>query len=310
MVSSCSIQIAHTASPSSSPRNRLSALRAALESDSRAPGNTAVFEAARHRRPALAPHASPSSALAVLSNRSSDRNAEKDALTRALVSEYQDRRNPLWAELLILAYLPMMGRLCGRLRRDGVPDDELWQLALLAFLETVASITRSRKWLCLSIRRTVERRVVHHLGRERKMLRLVYPTHPDDLRVLEDRAVAGGLLGGNLWAETGPARGPISMEPDERDAAIAFLLEHAGHALGLEDINLVTATAINGERLTDYVAQRYPDLEDVARRREYQRIKRRHSRAMAKLRHVLADEHKRLREARADFDRWPRAAAA
>lgn len=309
MVSSCSIHAAHTASPSSSPRTRLSALRAALEAETHAPENAAVFEAVRYRCSVLAPHLSPSSVMAALSNRTPNRYREKEAVTRALIVEAQAGNHRLWSAILVLAYLPMLMRLSGRIRSDVPEKGERDQLVVTSFLEAIRTIRRDRTWLCLSIRRITERCVWQHLGRERKMHRFICSVDPDDLRRLEAAAVAGDLLGDGPWAEIRPTAGTRGLEADEREAAIAYLHTHAGHVLDPEEVAIVTTTAIDGERLTGYIERLYPYLDQLARQHQYQRLKRRHSRAMAKLRLLFADHWERMRSGEDELP-WVAAAAA
>ena len=245
----------------------------------------------------------------MLADRSPDRNSAKDGLTRALLSEYQDSHHPLWTALLVLAYLPLIGRIASRIRTDIPASDEREQLVVTSFLEVIATIRPERNWICISLRRDVERRVFKDLHRERRMLRFVCPAEPEDLQRYEEQAVAGARLGGELWPETRRESSTAPLERYERDAATAYLTSRAGQLLDSEELALITATAIDGERIAAYVDRCHADLSDIDRYREYQRIKRRHSRAMVKLRHALAAEYERQRDARADRDVLPWAAA-
>ena len=91
-------------------------------------------------------------------------------------------------------------------------------------------------------------------------------------------------------------RGP--RNPKDAATVVSLLVEHGGDILDGECFDLVTATSICGRRIPEYLERVAPELERKDRSREYQRIKRRHSRAVARLRPLL--EH--LRCPRGDAD--------
>jgi hypothetical protein len=269
-----------------------------------APQHAGVFKAARVRHPALAEHESIDSVLAVLADMSRGRNMEKDAITRALVAETQETQHPFWPVLLLLAYWPMVCRLSGRIRSSERDPSERLQLVVAAFIEVISSIPPQRPWICMSLRRRTERKVFQHLGRERRQRRVI-----GSIEALEpqqhEAALARLFHSGVAWPPTRPEAAGEGLEPDEQNACVAYLREHAEHVLDDEELALVTATLVLGQRLTDYVREHHQHLDDIARQHLYQRLKRRHSRAMTKLRDALATRWERLKTAKAEADAWP-----
>ena len=81
-------------------------------------------------------------------------------------------------------------------------------------------------------------------------------------------------------------RGP--RNPKDAAAAVSLLVEHAAEVLDGEAFDLVTATAICGRKIPAFLRSVAPELNGDERVRVYQRIKRRHSRALAKVRPALA----------------------
>lgn len=257
--------------------------RPILEREVHATKNIPIFQAARLRHPALAAHESVASVGAVLGNASPERNAEKDVLIRALLSEFQKSRHPYWSGTLILAYLPMMKRLA-RACRDVLSADDGEQFVVRCFLEVIASLSFERNWLCLTIRRKTERRVFQHLRHQRRLDALLSPMAPDELVNHQGAACDPH----DLWPPSRLASADRGLDPEEQDACAAFLAKHASGVLDPEELDLVTTTLVHGERLTSRVERCFPDLDDDDRDREYQRIKRRHSRAIGKLRRAMA----------------------
>jgi hypothetical protein len=113
----------------------------------------------------------------------------------------------------------------------------------------------------------------------------VVACEPDVLVLCERELVDQHLE--RKWPEPRPIprRG---LDPVDWSDAVRFLVQHAGHALTDEQLELMIATLVVGERLPEYVRRRNPDLRPDEFRRIYQRIKRRHSRTLALLRETLA----------------------
>jgi len=273
----------------------------ALESELSAAVNAHLFTEARLRLPALATHETLSSAMEVLADRSRDRNRDKDAITRALIAEYRESKKSYWLAAILVAYAPMMRRLRRGCCGNDIPPDELDQLMITKLIDTIDTCPLDRAWLCRELCRCTRRHVFKYLNTENAMRRLVCSVAPDQLAY--DEATEAMLMASDSAESVhGSAAAAIGRDPEERAICIAYLRDRAGDALDSEKLDLVIATRIDGERLTRYVARHYPASSNTERRRVYQRIKRRHSRAMAKLRKVFAGEWQRVRLARAAQD--------
>lgn len=265
----------------------LQSMKCALRDEVRSEKNKVRFEDAKKRRSTLAAHETVMSVLGVLGDESPRRYEEKDALTRALVREHQERPHSFWGAVLLLAYSPMLCRLRGRIYGDAFPADDLDQLVVSTFLEVIDDypLERWRDRICLRLRQATERSVFRAMRDEQRALSFVSFDDPDDLLQREQGLAAEGR--DSRWPDVKPTLQP-RPDPQEAAALVTFLVRHAGDALEHSRLDMVVATLVRGERLSAYVDRVYPDLAPAERRRTYQRIKRRHSRTVARLREVLA----------------------
>jgi hypothetical protein len=129
-----------------------------------------LFLEAQPREPALAPHASILSVLAVMGDSSAQRWGEREALTRALVREQQRAPGPFWSGVLLLAFVPMLSYLRGRICGDAFGRDDHDQLVVGAFLEAV---------VCFPMEKRLDRTAMPKVG-----LSVVRPPHTVDVDAL------------------------------------------------------------------------------------------------------------------------------
>jgi len=263
-------------------------MKCALRAEVRAERNQKRFEQAKNHQLELQDHETVLSVLAVLGDESALRYAEKEALTRALLREHKRRPHPFWNAVLVVAFYPMLSRLRGRIFGDAVPGDDLDQIVLSSFFEVVRDfpLNQRRDRTCMYLRQMTQREVFKRVRAEQRDLDQVRFDDPEDISRRQDDLEALGHVAS--WPETKPIR-QRRRDPKESAALVSFLVEHAGHILDGDKLELVVATLVRGELLTAYVDRVHPDLSPSERRQTYQRIKRRHSRAIARLREVLAD---------------------
>lgn len=257
-------------------------MKCALRAEVRAERNQKRFEEAKNHQLELREHETVLSVLAVLGDESALRYAEKEALARALLREHK------WNAVLVVAFYPMLARLRGRIFGDAVPGDDLDQIVLSSFFEVVRDfpLSQRRDRTCMYLRQMTQREVFKRVRAEQRDLEQVRFDDPEDISRRQDDLESLGHLAS--WPETKPNK-PRRRDPKENAALVSFLVERAGHILDGDKLELVVATLVRGELLTSYVDRVHPDLSPSERRRTYQRIKRRHSRAIARLREVLAD---------------------
>jgi hypothetical protein len=251
-----------------------------LRREVRSPEHAALFEEARGRHPVLARHHTVLSVLGALADERRSAYAEKEALTRALVAEHQRGEGSFWASVLLVAYYPMLSRLRHRIYGDALTGDDLDQLVLASFLSVVADfpLDRYRDRTALRLRQQTERRVFAAVRAEQREQELVQRAEPEDLERAAERS----------WPETRPEPGGAPASPEEAADIVVFLVEHAGPMLDAESFELVTATLVCGRRIPRYLERAHPDLDPEERKRLYQRVKRRHSRLLRRLRPALA----------------------
>jgi hypothetical protein len=260
----------------------------ALRAEVGAKRNQKRFEAAKQHQPELLEHETVLSVLAVLGDGSKGCYAEKEALTRALLCECKREPHPFWNAVLCVAYYPMLARLRWRIRGDAIDPDDLDQIVISAFLEVVRDFPLSRRpdRTCMFLRQKTERRVFKRVRTEQRDLDRVRPDDPANISRSQARLEALGLPA--RWPETepDPERWP---DPIERAAQVSFLAKHAGDVLDGDKLELVATTLVQGEVIRTYVDRVHPSESPLDRRRAYQRIKRRHSRTIARIREALGE---------------------
>ncbi|MCA9559278.1 MAG: hypothetical protein KC583_12030 [Myxococcales bacterium] len=256
-------------------RSMFATLRAVV----RSPKHGAAFADARGRHEAFHDHRGVASVLGVLADDGRARYDEKEALTRALIAEQQSRPGSFWASVLLVAYYPMLSRLRHRIYGHALADDDLDQLVVTSFLGVVADypLDAGLDRTAMRLRQRTERQVFRLVCAEQDELLLLRSAPPEDLEDSEQ----------SRWPEARPNGTPVPRNPIDTADAVSLLVEHAGDLLDGETFELVTATLICGRRITTYLDGAQPDLDPHDRRRVYQRIKRRHSRALARIRPAL-----------------------
>ena len=260
----------------------------ALRQDVLSPRHVRRFEEARTRHSGLRGYDTIAAVLDALEGRCPGAYAEKDALVRALIAEQQATSgahpdagsSSFWASVLLVACYPMVGNLRARIAGTDLPSEDLDQLVLAVFLEVVSEFPLDRHLdrTFMRIRQLTRRQVFRHLAEHRRQEDLLWPT---DLEVLEE-------LGEPAWPEV-PGQAPVERpEPVEFAAAVTLLVERAACVLDGVGFDLMTATLVCGRRIQCYIQRTFPGLAPDDERRLYQSIKRRHSRAMGRLRGVKA----------------------
>ena len=261
-------------------------LKPALERERMSGMNERRFEAARRRHPALAWHEGVHSVLAVLGDTSAARQGEQEALTRALVFEQQTGPYSLWATVLLVAFHPMLCRLLGPLAGSTPDGRDLDQMLVAAFLEAVAEFPlqeRGRR-VVAHLRWATRNKAFSWLQREWREQSLLEPVDPEGLLLAEGERVGHSL--GRRWSELVQSV-PAPSVPSEGRRLELFLVLHLRGQLDKDSLELVLATFVRGERLRALADRRWPELPPTARRRAYERLKRRHSRAVRRMRQVL-----------------------
>lgn len=257
-------------------RQTIQSLKAEVLSSRHVP----IFDAARGRHEVLAAHHTITSVLGVLGDERRDGYADRDALTRALIAEHQRSPSSFWSAALLLAYYPMLSRLRHRIYGDAIPAGDLDQIVVTMFLSVVTEfpLDKKRDRTAMRLRQRTERRVFRLVREDQRRQEVMRLADPVELEWLDDPQ----------WPEQpgDDHRGPRNAK--DAAAAVSLLVEHAADVLDGEAFDLMTATTICGRKIPAYLRSVAPDLEGDERTRIYQRIKRRHSRALAKVRPALA----------------------
>jgi len=244
----------------------LQTMTRSLRAELAARRHAGTFARATMTHHVLAPFGSAEDLLVALAGRAgstavTDRRTD---ITRAVLAEHQAGRSPFWAALLLLTYYPMLSRLRHRVRAD-VPDEEVDQIVLAAFLEVAATVRLNARCLQLELRRLTERQVFAAVNREESEMR--QPTPAPQLATLVDKRV------GTPLAESVPA-GPV-------EDASGRLLEQVA-----PDRADLVRTYGTGTSLRDWVRAQYPDAGPQELERHYQRLKKARTRARSYLRAI------------------------
>ena len=250
-----------------------------------------LFDEARQRHDVLGRHSTIASVLGVLDDERRAAYVEKEALTRALVAEQQASPSSFWSAVLLLAYYPMLSRLRHRIYGDSISRCDLDQIVITTFLSVVAEfpLKEKRDRIAMHLRQRTQRRVFRMLREEQRRQNVVLLADPEEMERVEDPE----------WPASTPNGHHGPRNPIDAATVVSLLVEHGGDILDGECFDLVTATSICGKRIPDYLHRVAPNLERDDRAREYQRIKRRHSRAIARLRPVL--DHLRCPQGEGDL---------
>jgi len=207
------------------------------------------------------------SVLAALDDAAKSTYPAREALTRALVVEHRNSSEALWASMLLVAFCPMLTRLRGRLVSNTVAGYELDQLVVTAFLAALAELPERMDRLALRLRQRTQRRVFAFLRKEREQHRL-------SIRV-------------EKFADVDPGGVPPRRSSDKL-YDLTLLLRRADEVgISPGGLEIVEATVLRRVLLRTYVERLEPD-DEVAREHLYQRLKRQRSRALRKLRMLLA----------------------
>jgi len=259
--------------------------------------NQRLFDEAKQRHTVLAHHPDVDSVLEVLADDSPEGYWEREAITQALIGEHQRRPHRLWSTLLTIAYYPMLCMLRVRTMSDALSAEELDHLVVFCFLEVLERIPMHPKRAKTSVRlrSKTRRRVFAALRREQGKQDDLFLRDFDGLLDLEQEQFQLGIpeemavAQGSLWPEPPPPKKPPKNEQDQA-AMVRFLFELLGEDPNPEDTEVLISTLVRGETLGKFSRLFSHGVTPVERRRIYERIKRRHSRALARLRALLADQ--------------------
>jgi hypothetical protein len=154
---------------------------------------------------------------------------------------------------------------------------------LFAFLLSAKKVRLNdgRGRLCMYLRQVTQRRVFTWLKEERRREETVAFVEPV---VLSENAPAAWPVPGMIKRTR--AR-QLKHDTDEAHALAELLRQKAGEAVAPDKLELVIATAIQGESMRSYVRRHHGDLDQESTRRAYQRIKKQRNRTVAQLRAVL-----------------------
>jgi hypothetical protein len=236
------------------------------------------FAEGRAAHAVLAPFADADAAIAALAPRSALADAEKGVVIAAMIIEHQRTGRRFWGALLSGVFEGALLRIRGRLGREV--DPEIDQRVLVAFCEAISnpSLAASRHHAAIAVTRAMKKIVFGDTLAERAdptLEEFVDASHEPDAPCLGDEPV---------------------------EDAIAVELRNAFATLGdpEEVADMLHATFVVGEALSDYVDRTHPALDREARVAVYERLRRKRYEAIRRLR---ANPRFRALTERQDFRR-------
>jgi hypothetical protein len=225
------------------------------------------FADAQQRSARLAQYATPADALTVLKSDTAELADERDPLTHALLLEHRRGASSFWSTMLVVAYYPMLSCLRYRLVSARLTPDDLDQLVLCTFLGTLdeLSLPEGPRHIALRLRRSTARTLFRVLRRNDPKEELGEPLESDLWKAIRSDSL-------ELQHETQLVFGDLCRR--FRDELEPMALE------------VIAATVLGGQETQAYIE----GIEHGCphrRRRTYQRLKRKRSRALARMRCAL-----------------------
>ena len=264
----------------------LGKMRVSLQTEVCSPKNAPMFERARQRHAALREYPNASTLLAAFRDDSPARMPEKEAIAKVLLVEHQRGETSLWSSFLTLMCLPMLITLERRIKPGALSSDEVEQVVLTRFMETIASYrvhAHTDAHTFVRIAQRTAKGVYRALGAERRYAANELAFDPYLLLCLIDANEHDS--GQAIWPDHKKER--WADTPAELAAQTALLMEFGGAVLPMDRLQLVLKTYVGGESLRDHLRGKNADLSDADFERLYQRIKRQHSRDVSRLRRAL-----------------------
>ncbi len=264
----------------------LTDLLSALTPELRSPSHRERFSAAQTRHVVLEEYDGIPSLLEELAAGNDRSYGRGEALVRALIAEQQASPSPTWTGLLLLLCAPMLHRLRACVQGDALDAADLDQLILSTFLNVAADSPSAEMEFgqaLAHLRTYTRRRVFSRVNAEQARLRDAPATDPHDLVGLLDSEERFTQLG-STRSDSEPVGGSRARDLMRQ---VAFLRRHCGGELDEEELGLVMYTQVLGRRLKDYVDEHFAHLSESERVCVYERYKRRHSRALARIRDRL-----------------------
>jgi hypothetical protein len=215
--------------------------------------------------------------LRIVADRAPGSYPLREALSRAMLAEYQRTLAEPWPSALLIAYAPLLLSTSRAVESDLVPPADLNQIVVEAFLTVARSFPLDR-W------RTHTARRLKHRTRERVFATL-NRAEREVLRVRAD----------DETARTGGSRTPPDSalaEPavsDETNANIKLLIELAGDLATTLQLQVVAETCIRNRPLKEFVASEHPEAGAAEQKRLYEQLKRARTRTLDRIHDALSD---------------------
>ena len=241
-----------------------------------------LFEMAKKEHPVLKDHAKVEEMLAMLDRDDPNDYPAKEAIIRVILTQHREGHDSFWSSLLIVVFGRMLCRLRGRVQPDDFDSDELDQMVLVSFLTAIKRVHLGNDHrLCMYIRQMTGRRFFNWLLEECQRRELVAFIEPV---ALSQNAPSAWPVPGMI-KRTRARR--LKHDAGEVEEMIDLLKARVGNAVDPKKLELVIATAIQGEKLRNYVRRLHGNSDQAALERTYQRVKKQRNRTIAQLREVF-----------------------
>ncbi len=235
------------------------------------PSTQRAFKQMRARDIRLRQFERPEDLLRFLRRRDAKRAAARSRVTAALIAAAQDNDDSVALSILLKAFLPGLLRVCGHLQsRSVLTKDEIDALLLESFFNRVHSfdLTKLGHYAALNLIRGTQKSAWRRLRKEQRYHKGKHQLSRGFRQVTEE-------------APLSPEEQLIELQTPPLDAPGRFkeLVKDESKA----DILIMLETYGAGCPLSDWLRRHQSEQDAVMFRREYERLRRRRSRAVERI---------------------------
>lgn len=94
----------------------------------------------RHRHIELWPFRNVTELVTAIQSQGAEGVRQRDALTRVLIDLHRVEKSPLWSEVLLVTYYPLLQRICSRVAPGRLTRDDVDQTVVMGFISALSTM--------------------------------------------------------------------------------------------------------------------------------------------------------------------------